>query len=95
MITWVIYTDYFKADSKFVPSQWETLLQGNVVSHWLGANLESALTAVSSDTQYTSSIYLLQYDNWLRPGDAIWCTVLNTINLMCLSPSTIYPLAQL
>ena len=24
------------------PSQWETLLQSNAVSHWLGANLESA-----------------------------------------------------
>ena len=26
-----------------VPSQWETSLQSNAVSHWLGANLESAL----------------------------------------------------
>ena len=32
-----------KADSRFAPSQWETLLQSNAVSHWLGANLESAL----------------------------------------------------
>ena len=31
------------ADSRFAPSQWETSLQGNAVSHWLGANLESAL----------------------------------------------------
>ena len=30
-------------DSRFAPSQWETLLQSNDVSHWLGANLESAL----------------------------------------------------
>ena len=28
---------------RFVPSQWETSLQSNAVSHWLGANLESAL----------------------------------------------------
>ena len=27
----------------FAPSQWETALQSNAVSHWLGANLESAL----------------------------------------------------
>ena len=27
----------------FAPSQWETSLQSNAVSHWLGANLESAL----------------------------------------------------
>ena len=33
----------FRADSRLVPSQWETLLQSYAVSHWLGANLESAL----------------------------------------------------
>ena len=32
-----------RADSRFAPSQWETLLQSNTVSHWLGTNLESAL----------------------------------------------------
>ena len=32
-----------RADSRFVPSQWETSLQSNAVSHWPGANLESAL----------------------------------------------------
>ena len=33
----------FRADSRFAPSQWETLLQNNTVSNWLGTNLESAL----------------------------------------------------
>ena len=33
----------FKADSRFAPRQWETSLQSNTVSHWVGANLESAL----------------------------------------------------
>ena len=33
----------YRADSRFEPSQWETLLQSNAISHWLGANLESAL----------------------------------------------------
>ena len=33
------------ADSRLAPSQWETSLQSNAVSHWLGANLESALPA--------------------------------------------------
>ena len=33
----------FRADSRLALSQWETLLQSNPVSHWLGANLESAL----------------------------------------------------
>ena len=32
-----------RADSRFAPSQWETALLCNNVSHWLSANLESAL----------------------------------------------------
>ena len=32
-----------RADFRFLPSQWEMLLQSNAFSHWLGANLESAL----------------------------------------------------
>ena len=30
-----------RADSRFAPSQWETSLQGNAISHWLGTNRES------------------------------------------------------
>ena len=36
-------TEYFRADSRFEPSQWETALLCNDVSHWLGPNLESSL----------------------------------------------------
>ena len=32
-----------RTDSRLASSQWETSLQYNAVSHWLGANLESAL----------------------------------------------------
>ena len=32
----------FRADSRHAPSQWETSLQSNTISHWLGTNLESA-----------------------------------------------------
>ena len=32
-----------RADSRLAPSQWETSLQSNAISHWLGANLESAM----------------------------------------------------
>ena len=35
--------NWLRADSRFAPSQWETSLQSNAVSHWLGANLKSAL----------------------------------------------------
>ena len=39
----VLKNEYdYKADSRFVPSQWETALLCNDVSHWLGASLESA-----------------------------------------------------
>ena len=31
-----------RAESRLAPSQWETSLQSNAVSHWLGAHLESA-----------------------------------------------------
>ena len=33
-----------RAAYRFAPSQWETSLQSNAVSHWLGVNLESALS---------------------------------------------------
>ena len=36
-----------RADTRFAPSQWETALLCNDVSHWLGANLESALCWLS------------------------------------------------
>ena len=34
---------HWSLDSRFVPSQWETALLCNDVSHWLSSNLESAL----------------------------------------------------
>ena len=38
--------DMLRADSWFAPSQWETALLCNDVSHWLGPNLESALMLI-------------------------------------------------
>ena len=43
------------ADSRLAPSQWETSLQSNAVSHWLGPNLESTLLISS---------YLFHTDTW-------------------------------
>ena len=37
------YCKNIRAVSRFVPSQWETVLLCNDVSHWLGASLESTL----------------------------------------------------
>ena len=47
---------YFRADSRLAPSQWETALRSNAVSHWLAANLESALYFTNSHTPNLSSI---------------------------------------
>ena len=33
----------YRDDSRFAPSQWETALLCNDISHWLGASLESAM----------------------------------------------------
>ena len=38
-----IIVKHFGVDSRIAPSQLETSLQSNAVSHWLGVNLESAL----------------------------------------------------
>ena len=40
-----------RANSRLVPSQWETSLQSNAVSHWLGANLKSSLNWLPGDMQ--------------------------------------------
>ena len=43
-ITWhEVKRETDRVDSRLAPSQWETSLQSNTVSHWLGANLESAM----------------------------------------------------
>ena len=65
-----------RADSRFVPSQWETVLHCNGVSHWLGASLESALhtsntlTKPRTDKNWSSNTYY-------KKGQANTCT--NTI----------------
>ena len=42
--SWLIFHDWYSGlILGLLPSQWETALQSNAVSHWLGAYLESAL----------------------------------------------------
>ena len=52
-----------RVDSRFAPNQWETSLQSNTVSHWLGANLESVLKSVTRNTFLlcSSTTYNLTY----------------------------------
>ena len=55
-----------RADSRFAPSQWETSLQSNAVSHWLSANLESALNADSrfAPSQWETSLQSNAISHW-------------------------------
>ena len=53
--------------SWYVPSQWETLLQCNHISHWLGAYL--VMTVSQSNL------------NSLWPSDTIWHVSLNLVNI--------------
>ena len=51
-----------RSDSRLAPSQWEMVLLCNDVSHWLGANLESALIMLRKqqvNIQEMSSDWLL------------------------------------
>ena len=51
-----VSTCYSRADSRFVPSQWETMLQSNTVSHWLGESLDSAMYSPVSHKSLKASI---------------------------------------
>ena len=46
-----------RADSGLAPSQWEMSLQSNAISHWLGANLESALHQLITKTNHIHDIH--------------------------------------
>ena len=74
-----------RADSRFVPSRWETSLQSNVVSHWLGANLESALLMTFTETLFMGK-YIL-YD--IKPK-SIWDKNQFTLRKMRLDGSSSY-----
>ena len=43
---------WHRADSRVVPSQWETSLQSNTVSHWLGAKPKISPVARTSEPGY-------------------------------------------
>ena len=44
----LLWKMHCRTDSRLAPGQWKTSLQSNAVSHWLGANLKSALQHVPS-----------------------------------------------
>ena len=51
-----------RADSGFAPSQWETALLCNDVSHWLGANLDRISSAVCIHQRLGNNKYLIASD---------------------------------
>ena len=48
----------FRADTRLAPSQWETALQSNAVSHWMGGNLVSALMLLTNFLHWCSGLIL-------------------------------------
>ena len=56
-----------RTDSRFAPSQWEMALLCNDVSHWLDANLESALYIFSS-----SRNDLIAKVDWIHSIALVW-----------------------
>ena len=65
----VVGTGVVRADSRFAPSQWETALLCNDVSHWLGAILESALGGVCC-------MWLFFVENHVKHSQSAKCCVL-------------------
>ena len=62
----------FRADSRFVPSQWETVLPCNNVSHWLGASLEIRISPdFDSSIMPEISLRACQIICWIK--DALIC----------------------
>ena len=69
-IAWI----YRRADSRVTPSQWETPLLCNGVSHWLGANLESALCCQLVPIEHISRGFYLKFKSFCsRKSVFKWC----------------------
>ena len=67
--TWSLHKGpVMMAHSRLAPSQWETSLQSNAVSHWLGANLESALNEEMTHMGVHHHVLLAEINtNWIKP----------------------------
>ena len=67
--------DIVRSDSRLAPSQWETSLQSNDVSHWLGAILESALITCNhyhAADALLASMVLIGFDGNIPPSAPEW-----------------------
>ena len=61
--------EIYRANSRLAPSQWETSLLSNAVSHWLGTNLEAALIYITFVCFITKSF--LTYSLFFPPTPAL------------------------
>ena len=82
-IVWdILYIACFRADSRFVLSQWETSLPSNAISHWLGAmcltsNAPSWLPEIHywCNSRYSWTVYHQPHDRWNnRSREAFRCS---------------------
>ena len=82
---WVLWSLWGRADSRFAPSQWETALLCNDVSHWLGASLESALLRDSVMLYCKYFECNRKYDIWFIIADRkcvlMVCTAIHSITI--------------
>ena len=103
-VTWIKYgtcMSHYRADSRLVPSQWETALLCNDVSHWLGAKLESALYynyAINLVRGRSAARWFL-YHGWVQHlvvimlhGGALWSWYQDGRTLPYFAGSIIYPI---
>ena len=83
-----------RADSRFAPSHWEMTLFCNVISHWLGASLESALIMrwdFIKMFSYIQSHENMMHCNMLLNKSLGWCML--EINVAMYSQKTPHSLA--
>ena len=73
-LTWLIQTNrsqhfatlwIYRTDSRLAPSEWETSLQSNAVSHWLDANIESALIYHNNKTSAMGPYWIFWCWKWI------------------------------
>ena len=78
----------YRADSRFALSQWETSLQSNAVSHWLCANLKSALALHLTQNSYLD-IHKAK-KQILRSGIRIISSLWSYIRVLGIAPQRAY-----
>ena len=65
-----------RPDARFVPSQWETVLLCNDVTHWLSANLESALI---TPTYANPELIPKEWTNLIYKDICVWFVLIFSV----------------